>query len=181
MKFLLLILWLIFCVLAIRRLLLNRKYPSPSSQENPVPEEDRWEFADKFQKRTYLFYSASEFKFFKFLVEIYADQYYIFPQINIAHLVEPKSKEFFEHRRDRSRIEKKSVDFVICDKVQIKPLLVIELDGHTHNWESRIKRDDFVNSLMSDVQLPILRVKTEDVGKGFVKDEINKALLARVA
>ncbi len=173
----LLILWLIFCVVATRWLLLNRRYAKPSSQQGPLSgEEDRWEFADRFQKRTYLFYSVSEYKFFKLLMEIYSDQYYIFPQINISHLIEPRDKEFFQHRKDRSRIEKKSVDFVICDKVRVKPLVVIELDGHTHNWESRIKRDDFVNNLMNDVQLPILRIRTENIDKKYIKEEVDKML-----
>jgi very-short-patch-repair endonuclease len=140
-------------------------------QEAPV-----WEFASVYRKREYLFDSTSEFNLFRVLVELFGDQYYIFAQVNLGHLVETKSNEFFEKRKQRSRIEKKSVDFVLCDKVRVVPQLVIELDGYSHWREDRKIRDTFVNELMKDVGLPILHLQTNNLSKEFIKREIERVL-----
>lgn len=138
-----------------------------------------WEHTSVFQKRTYLFDTVSEFKLFKTLVELFEDKYYIFPQINLSHLIEPKDKNFYEHRKNRSRIEKKSVDFVLCDKDRVVPQLVIELDGYSHKWESRVTRDVFVNELMRDINMPILRLQAGNLDKEFIKGEIERALATK--
>ncbi len=135
-----------------------------------------WQFANVFQRRAYLFDSATEYNLFKILNELYDDRYYIFPQVNLSHLIEPKDKSFYNHRANRSRIEKKSVDFVLCDKIRVVPQFVIELDGYTHQWESRKERDLFVNQLMKDVRLPILRMGTQNLSKDFIKAKVEQVL-----
>lgn len=129
-----------------------------------------------FEKKPYLFDTNSEFNLYKVLLELFGDKYFIFPQVNYSHLIQPKKSDWKEERRNRSRIEKKSADFVICDKERMIPQLVIELDGSIHNTKSKQARDEFIDELTGVVGLQILHIKTNNVDKEFIRSEINKKL-----
>lgn len=129
-----------------------------------------------FEKKPYLFDTNSEYTLYKMLLELFGDKYFIFPQINYSHLIQPKKSDWKEERRNRSRIEKKSADFVMCDKDKILPQLVIELDGSVHNYKSKQTRDEFIDELTGVVGLQILHIKTSNIGREFIKSEINKKL-----
>ncbi len=131
-----------------------------------------------YQKKKYLFDTASEFNLYKILLELYGDKYHIFPQINYSHVVEVKQMEWKEERRYRSRIDRKSADFVLCDKEQVVPQLIIELDGSAHNLPSKQRRDEFIDDITKIVGLPILHLKTGSTNKEFVKAEVDRALLS---
>lgn len=127
-------------------------------------------------KKSYLFDTNSEFNLYKVLLELFGDKYYIFPQVNYSHLIEPRKSTFQEERKNRNRIDRKSADFVLCDKERIVPQLIIELDGSVHNFKSKQTRDEFIDELTKIVDLPILHIKTNNVDREFIKSEINKKL-----
>ena len=129
-----------------------------------------------YERKPYLFDANSEFNLYKVLVELYGDKYYIFPQINYSHLIQPRKTTWEEERKYRSRIDRKSADFVFCDKERIVPKLIIELDGSAHNLKSKQTRDEFIDELTKIVDLPILHLKTSNVNKEFIKEEISKKL-----
>jgi len=129
-----------------------------------------------FEKKPYLFDANSEFNLYKVLLELFGDKYYIFPQINYSHLIQPKKSDWKEERRNRSRIDKKSADFVMCDKERIVVKLVIELDGSVHNTKTKQARDNFIDELTNIVDLPILHIKTNNIDREFIRLEINKKL-----
>ena len=129
-----------------------------------------------YERKPFLFDSYAEFNLYKVLIELYGDQYYIFTQVNYSHLIQPKKSTWEEERRHRSRIDRKSADFVLCDKVRVVPQLVIELDGYSHNFKSKQVRDELINDLTKIVDLPILHLKTESTNKDFIDREINKLL-----
>jgi len=112
-------------------------------------------------KKTYLL-TLNERKLFSILNEMFAEQYYVFPQIHIASILRMKSGE--KHWQVYfNKIIKKSVDFVIFDKQNISPLLVIECDDITHEREDRIARDNFVNKALKAAGIPIMHVKTREL------------------
>jgi len=96
-----------------------------------------------------------EKKYFKQLVAQYGHNYYVFPQINIDKIVEPVGSNAYW---GRNKINRKTVDYVIADKESLETLMVIELDDYTHRWESRQKRDEFVNKLFADFEVRLERV-----------------------
>ena len=58
-------------------------------------------------------------------------------------------------------IRSKSIDFVITeDNGKIR--LCIELDDATHNYNSRIERDNFVNYIFKQSNLKLLRIPVQD-------------------
>lgn len=107
---------------------------------------------------------------------MFGEKYFIFPQVNYSHLIQPRKTTWEEERKYRSRIDRKSADFVICDKEKIVPLLIIELDGSVHNFKSKQARDEFIDELTKIVDLPIIHIKTNNVDKEFIKNEISKKL-----
>ncbi len=129
-----------------------------------------------YERKPFLFDTVSEFNLYKILLELYGDAYHIFPQVNYSHLIQPKKSTWEEERRHRSRIDRKSADFVFCDKERVVPKLIIELDGSVHNFKSKQARDAFINDLTKLVDLPILHIKTGSFDKEFIRDEINKKL-----
>lgn len=129
-----------------------------------------------YERKPFLFDAVSEFNLYKLLLELFGDRYHIFPQINYSHLIQPRKTNWENERRYRSRIDRKSADFVFCDKDRVVPKLIIELDGGVHNFKSKQTRDEFINELTKLVDLPILHLKTTNFDREFLRSEINKKL-----
>jgi hypothetical protein len=58
-----------------------------------------------------------------------------------------------------NRVMSKHVDFVLCDRQNIRPLLAIELDDASHQREDRRARDALVDQILRGAQLPILHIR----------------------
>ncbi len=129
-----------------------------------------------YERKPFLFDAVSELNFYKILLELFGDKYHIFTQVNYSHLIRPKKSTWQEERKYRSSIDRKSADFVLCDKERVVPKLIIELDGSVHNFKSKQARDEFIDNLTYIVDLPLLHVKTGNLDREFIKSEINKKL-----
>ena len=122
------------------------------------------------------FMSRAERDFFNILIEVVGSDYYIFPQVHLSAILNHKVKgqnwkAAFKH------INGKSVDFVICDKTNLKPLVAIELDDSSHNAEDRRVRDTEVERIFKDAALPLVRLANqESLNKEFIKRRIAEAL-----
>ena len=130
-----------------------------------------------YERKPFLFDTTSEFNLYKVLLELFGDKYFIFPQVNYSHLIQPRKTTWEEERKHRSRIDRKSADFVLCDKERVVPRLIIELDGSVHNFKSKQARDEFIDELTKIVDLPILHLKTRSLNKDFVRSEVNNKLI----
>jgi|GEM_PF-5058414 len=112
-----------------------------------------------YKPRKYL--TASELTYFRTLEEKYGTQYYIIPQVAISSLVDVDlPSRYFAYKGYRSKIDKKTLDFVLFDKLNFVPVLAIELDDYTHEFPERVERDTFVNAVMEKVGIKIERVKS---------------------
>ena len=83
--------------------------------------------------------------------------YQIFPQINLDKIVHVE-KGTGKYQSHFHRINQYSVDFLICGKTNLVPLLAIELDDSSHFMAKRKERDEFINQVFTDAGLPIPRV-----------------------
>ena len=110
-----------------------------------------------YAKKEYLL-SEAEKKFYFVLVKILGNDYLIFPKVRMADLFYmPKmSNSRFYHYFNK--IQSKHVDFLICDKENIRPLLAIELDDSSHYKMDRILRDKLVDKIFEGAKLPIYHV-----------------------
>lgn len=100
--------------------------------------------------------SDAEHEFFDVLVSSVENRYYIFPQVHLSALLD-HDVVGQNWRGAFSHINGKSVDFVLCDKQGIAPLLVIELDDRSHTREDRELRDEEVERILKESGLPLLR------------------------
>ena len=77
-----------------------------------------------------------------------------------------------------NRVCSKHVDFVLCDRRELRPLLVIELDDASHEREDRRDRDAFVDAALAEADLPILRVRAQ---RGYVPTELARLIDEKLA
>lgn len=85
----------------------------------------------------------NEQRFHLALQSVLSDDYVIHCQTSLMALIKPVNF------KDNSKTWAKRMDFVITDK-STRVLAVIELDDSTHNWESRKKRDRYVNAVLKE-------------------------------
>lgn len=142
------------------------------TNNSPEKEEGKKKSLYKYKRKDFLI-SRPEHEFFDILVDITRDQYYVFPQIHLSTILYNKIvgqnwNGAFRH------IDEKSVDFVICDKAYIKPILAIELDDKTHEKEDRKGRDGEVEQMLKEAGMPLLRFGNNGF---FNKEEIKKIVL----
>src|SRR6185369_4720053 len=72
-----------------------------------------------------------------------------------------------------NRIQQKHIDFVLCSRDQVVPVLAIELDDASHGRSSRRERDVFVNAIFDAAGLLLLRVP---VRAGYVRQDLEKLI-----
>lgn len=114
----------------------------------------------QYKKKNYIMTQAEK-RCFDALVQSVGATYYIFPQIHLPNLLEHKVRG--QNWRGAFRhIDEKSVDFVLCDKDKVSPILAIELDDWSHDREDRQLRDREVERIFKDAGLPLLRLKPRD-------------------
>lgn len=106
------------------------------------------------------FLTPAESEFLLVLEKVIGDRYEIEKQVQLSRIATPKdSNKNFTNYHYFNKIKAKSIDFVLFDKTKnYKPYLCIELDDHSHLRWDRIKRDEFVNGVMKDINLRIIHV-----------------------
>lgn len=102
--------------------------------------------------------NKNEFSFFKALEQVVGDNYYIVPQVVLSNIIEVKAWGFWK-KPYRTKIDKKTVDFVLFGKAGYTPHLVIELDGPSHLEARTMQRDAFVEDILHRSGIRIVRVK----------------------
>ncbi|MDB4992554.1 MAG: topoisomerase [Parcubacteria group bacterium] len=116
-----------------------------------------------YRRKQYLM-TRNESDCYKELVQTVGAEYFIFAQVHLSTLLDEKIKGN-DWRASRSHINRKSVDFVLCDKQNISPILAIELDDSSHLRADRVIRDSEVERILREAGLPLLRITSiENIG-----------------
>jgi hypothetical protein len=102
------------------------------------------------------FLSPAEFSFYKVLSSLIGARLTIQSKVRLADI-------FFVARPNENvaffnKINRKHLDFLICDCSTMKPLFGIELNDSSHNQDDKQERDEFVESVFHVAGLPLLRV-----------------------
>ena len=124
-------------------------------------------------KKEYVYIKKSELSFYKTLHEA-INGCVIIPQAHLSMFLDHEIKGQ-NWKAAFARINGKSVDFLICTN-DMKPLIAIELDDNTHNQPDRKTRDDFVNSIIANTNMPLLRFKAGEWNSEIIKHRITQAL-----
>lgn len=90
-----------------------------------------------------------------------AGEYTVLMKVRMADFVwlanEPQDRKFHN-----SQILCKHVDFLLCDKLTVEPLLVIELDDSSHKSYDHAERDRFKNETFDAVGIPYIRMQVQE-------------------
>lgn len=133
----------LFVVLAVVALFIKEKAPEP------VNEEYLYKVKDSFM-------SEPERELYATLCRICGSAYCVFPQVALASVVDKVN--FGSYRNELFRV----VDFVLCDKKRLRPVLVVELNDASHNRDERKRRDEKVKCILQRAGLPLLALTFEE-------------------
>jgi len=122
-------------------------------------------------RRKQFFLTRAEHECYDALVTAVGQEYHVFAQVHLPTILDHTIKGQ-DWRAALAHINRKSVDFVLCDKAYISPKLAIELDDKTHERPDRIERDGEVERILKAAGLPLLRL--ENHGKFVPEDMKNK-------
>lgn len=119
----------------------------------------------RYQRKEY-FMTRHESDFYKALVEAIGAEYFIFAQVHLSSILDERIKGE-NWKAARAHINRKSIDFLLCDKETISPKLAIELDDWSHARADRKVRDVVVEEILAEVGLPLFRTtNTENLREG---------------
>jgi len=106
------------------------------------------------------FLSNAEYSFYKVLTQIFGSKYTICPKVSLSDIFFVRNPN--KNQTYLNKINRKHVDFLICDSEMMKPIVGIELDDKSHNKQKRIDRDTFVGEVFDAAGLPLARVRVSD-------------------
>ena len=132
----------------------NKLETQETSAENS--DEKQWDLSMYFLKSSIL--TERELKFYNQIKKFIPEEYVIAPKVGMKDFIEIKSKkDFMKHF---GHISQKHIDFLICNKERMHPVLGIELDDLSHKQTSRAERDKMVNEIYNQIGLHVIHVPT---------------------
>lgn len=93
----------------------------------------------------------TEILYYNKLIEIYKNQYYIFPQVSLNAYITTENQNLELYRFP---------DFLICD-LNYYPIAVIELNGKTHKDDYTHLRDTSVKLILDKSKIPLIQIETK--------------------
>ena len=128
-----------------------------------------------YRRKEYLL-SKAERSFYEVLAVTVDSRLMVFPKIRLLDLVEPLRGA--ENRQAlRNRVQSKHVDFVLCDRAALRPVLVVELDDASHQRQNRKDRDASLDSILASAGLPILHMRAE---RGYTTSELKQKIASAI-
>lgn len=119
------------------------------------------------------FLSPAEQSFCQVLRAVVGDRFLVCPKVALADLFFAKTGDARQNRIFLNRIDRKHVDFLLCEPKTMRPVVGIELDDKSHDRPERQARDEFVDGVFAVAKLPLLRVPAK---RGYAAAELNSLL-----
>ncbi len=102
------------------------------------------------------FLSNAELSFYHVLKTMAGEKVTICPKVSLAEIFfVNQQKDFYAFQ---NRINRKRIDFLLCDAKTLDPILAIELDDSSHQRQDRIERDAFVDEVFKNARLPLVHI-----------------------
>jgi hypothetical protein len=106
------------------------------------------------------FFSAAERSFYEVLRRAAGEQIYVFAKVRLADIVHV-ARGTGSWQTHFNRIQSKHIDFLLCDRQKIAPLLAVELDDSSHDAHARKSRDQLVDAVCEAAGLPMIRITAQ--------------------
>jgi hypothetical protein len=107
------------------------------------------------------FLSPAELNFYRVLCTATGDWAVVCPKVSLGDLFYAQTGSYATNVAYRNKIDRKHVDFLLCDAQSIYPLVGIELDDGSHQRAYRQERDRFVEEVFEAAGLPLLRIEVQ--------------------
>ena len=106
--------------------------------------------------------------------ETISEEYMIAPKVGMKDYIGVKSgKDYIKHF---GHIAQKHIDFLICKKEDLSPVLGIEIDDLSHQKNNRKKRDQDNDQIYNAIGLKIIHIPT-NTKENELKEIINNSLI----
>jgi hypothetical protein len=120
-------------------------------------------------------FSKREGEFYRSLLLAVGNDYHVMPKIRLWDFIR-LTNEPPERKNHINRLSCRHVDFLLCQLNSFKPVLVIELDDHTHDRLFAQANDKYKNELFEAVDLPILRLDQSNFPPRQLRNKIEEVL-----
>ena len=120
------------------------------------------------------FLSVSELSFFKVIKQVVGNKALICPKVSLKDLFFVKMSDRGKQNIYLNKINRKHIDFLLCDPGTLKPLCAIELDDISHKREDRVARDVFINKVFETTGLILIRFENK---KSYALSEIENKIV----
>ncbi len=112
----------------------------------------------------------SEQGFFEVIKASLPENYYVFPQINLATIIKKTDDSRYHNELFRN------VDFLITDN-NYKPLIVVEINDPSHLRSDRRERDEKVQKICEEAGISLIKFWTDfGINPDYIKNKINETL-----
>ena len=115
----------------------------------------------------------AEKSFYNNLKQCVGNRGVIFPKVGLKDVIFVSKGAGNEYMKWLNKINKKHVDFLICEPVTMKPLGGIELDDFSHTQKNKYERDVFVEQVYKSANLELIRFSAKS---GYTVSEIEEQL-----
>ncbi|NJK80604.1 MAG: DUF2726 domain-containing protein [Chloroflexaceae bacterium] len=115
------------------------------------------------------FLSPAELHFYSVMRTMINGSVTICTKVGLQDIFYVKPDDPSRYRIYTNKIDRKHVDFLLCNATTMQPLVGIELDDKTHQRKDRQERDAFVDSVFKAAGLPLVHIpvrrayRTEDI------------------
>lgn len=115
------------------------------------------------------FLSPAELSFFQILRSVVGNRVVVCSKVGLGDVFRVKLEDKSKYRAYRNKIDRKHVDFLLCDSTTMRPIVGIELDDKSHERPDRQERDAFVDQVFKTAGLSLLHIP---VKRAYVTTEI---------
>lgn len=103
--------------------------------------------------------TPAEKSFYQTLVKVAGEKAVICPKVGLWDIFDVEDAE--QAFVPKSRIDRKHVDFLLCEPRSMQPLVAVELDDSSHNRPDRQERDRFVDEVFRSAELPLVHIRVQ--------------------
>ena len=103
--------------------------------------------------------SGAELVFYNALKDAVGDRFLILLKTSVRDLCEITHRDV--NQAAFNRVAAKQVDFVLCDKATLAPVVAIELDDSSHYERHSADRDAFMNELFRVIGVALIRHRVQ--------------------
>lgn len=107
--------------------------------------------------------TEAEARFFRSLEDAVDGRYLVWPQLPLWTFIETRSNDRGAATSFKNRISLKRVDFCLIDRQTSTVHKAIELDDCTHQRSDRQHRDAFVQDVLKQAGVPLIRISAAKV------------------